>query len=187
MKEGQIISRLFIEKNGKMEQIIIRAPKESDLMGVWKFYNKAIKETEFLSRITPVKLKDERKWLERAINDMKKKNSAYLLAECDGKIIASANANRELSEVNRHIGDFGICILQEYTGCGIGTKITAHILELARKDMKIEIAKLSVYHKNKIAQGLYKKMGFKYAGKIPKGVKRGKGRYMDNITMYKVL
>lgn len=52
--------------------------------------------------------------------------------------------------------------------------------------MKIEMVRLNVFSRNKLAQKLYRKIGFKYAGKIPKGTKR-KGKYQDDIIMYKVL
>lgn len=185
-KEGEIVSRLFIEKKGKMEEIIIRFPRKSDALGIWRFYNKAIKETEFLARITPLTKKEEEKWVLDVITRMKKKNEMLLLVEHNGKIIGSCGITRGNRETMKHIGDYGIAILQNYAGFGLGTKITRAIENLARKEMKLEIIQLHVYHKNKIAQGLYKKLGFKVAGTIPRGVKR-KGKYMDNIIMYKVL
>jgi ribosomal protein S18 acetylase RimI-like enzyme len=187
MKEGEIISRLFIEKNGKMTEIIIRTPKKTDAKDVWKFYNKVIKETQFLSRITPVSLKDERKWLANVLKKMKNGKSVQLFAEHDGRIIASCSVDHaDNSESTSHVGHYGICVVQKYTGYGLGTKLTDHILKMSKKIMKLEMVQLSVYSKNKIAQGLYRKMGFSYCGKIPKGFKRGKN-YMDNIIMYKVL
>jgi ribosomal protein S18 acetylase RimI-like enzyme len=186
MKEGQIINRLFIDQRGKMIEIVIRAPKKGDAYGVWRFYNRVIGETKFLSRITPVKLKDEKKWVEQNIFRMKKKNTVLLLAEHAGKIVGSCSMDRRSSETDKHVGHYGICVLQAYTGCGLGTKLTEHVLALARKEMKLEMAQLSVYSKNRIAISLYKKMGFRKAGKIPRGIKHGR-EYMDNVIMYKVL
>lgn len=169
-----------------MIEVIVRAPRKNDVDKIMKFYNKVIKETEFLSRITPVKRKDEAEWVKNMIKENKNKMSVCLLAEHNGKIIGSSTAFTPKAETNKHICNFGICILQEYTGIGLGKKFSQMILELAKKNLKSEIAFLWVYDKNKVAQNLYKKIGFVYSGKIPRGIKR-KGKYMDDILMYKVL
>jgi ribosomal protein S18 acetylase RimI-like enzyme len=52
--------------------------------------------------------------------------------------------------------------------------------------MNIEMIIMEVYSKNKIAQNLYKKMGFLKVGTIPNAIKQRSG-YMDDIIMYKVL
>ena len=75
--------------------------------------------------------------------------------------------------------------VQEYSGIGLGTRIMQLIEQHARK-MNLEIIQLSVYEKNEIAQTLYKKMDFSFAGKIPNAVKR-EGKYDNEIIMYKVL
>ncbi len=186
-KEGKIISRLFIEKNGKQMEIVIRAPKRSDVKAAWRFYNKVIRETEFLSRITPVSMKDEKKWLSDTIIKLKKKNAVFLFAEHNGKIVGSCDVHLQpFSESDRHVGTYGIAILQEYTDIGLGSKMSRCLFSIAEKELKTEIIQLSVYSNNKIAQRVYKKLGFRYAGKIPKGIKHRSG-YQDNIIMYKAL
>jgi RimJ/RimL family protein N-acetyltransferase len=184
-KEGKIIEKFYIEKNGKKLEIVIRFPAKKDLNAIWMFYNKVIKETEFLSRITSVSKKEERKWLSNMLEGMRKNDKIYIVAEHNRKIIGSTSIERSEPEVRKHIGIYGISILQEYTGFGLGKKLTQIVLKLA-KQIHIEIVCLSVYHKNKIATNLYKKLGFTYIGKLPKGVKR-RTKYMDEILMYKVL
>ena len=184
-KEGKIIEIFYVEKRGKKIPVIIRYPKKSDVNGIWKFYNKVIKETEFLSRITPVSLKDEKKWVANAIKSMKKGNSAYIIIESDGKIVGSSTVERKSEEVHKHVGGFGIAILQEYTGIGLGRRLM-ELIEKEAKNMELEIIQLSVYGKNKVAHGLYKKTGFIEACKIPKLIKR-KNSYDDDIIMYKAL
>ena len=186
MKEGKIVDRVKIKIGNKEIEIVIRYPKKSDLTKIWKFYNKVIKETEFLSRFSPVSLKEEKKWLKDVFQKIKKKNLVYLLVEHEGRIVGSTTVGREPDQSHLHEGVYGISILQSYTGFGIGKKLTNHVISLARKEMKLEIIYLIVFGKNKIAQKFYRKSGFKYVGKIPKGVKRGK-KYQDEIIMYKVL
>jgi putative acetyltransferase len=186
MKEDQMMARLFLMKKGKMTEIVIRTPKKGDMQEAWKFYNRVIKETNFLSAYRPVSKKNEEKWLKTTLDDMEKKKSIHLFAESDGKIVGSCSISKKLTDRSEHVGTFGICLLQEYTGCGLGTKITQLVLDAAKKYLKIKIAELSVYSNNIIAQKLYKKIGFVYAGKIPRSIKQGR-KFVDNIIMYKVL
>lgn len=186
MKEGQLVNKLFLNKNGKMIEIIIRFPRKNDFYKIWKFYNKAVKETPFLTRITPVSRNEEKKWFDSMMKEMKRKDTVYLVAEHKGKIIGSAAIERKKQQSHRHVGIYGIAVLQKYTGFGLGKRLTKCIIELSKKEMKLEIITLSVYHKNKIAFNLYKKLGFKYSGKIPNGAKRN-GKYMDELIMYKAI
>lgn len=184
-KQGKIIEKFYVNKGDKNLEVILRYPKKSDLKKVWKFYNKVIKETEFLSRITYVSLKDEKKWLDNILNGSIKGDKVYLLAECDKKIIGSASVERKTEQRRTHVGGFGICILQEFTGIGVGRRMMS-VLEKEARGMKLNMLELSVFGKNKIAQDLYKKMEFRVAGKFPKAIKLKKG-FDDDVIMYKVL
>lgn len=64
----------------------------------------------------------------------------------------------------------------------------AEVLKLAKKELRPrpKIIKLSVYSKNKIAQNLYKKFGFKKVAKIPKQFQY-KGKLLDEVIMIKEL
>ncbi len=69
---------------------------------------------------------------------------------------------------------------------GIGEILAKKVLELAKKELKIKIVILDVFENNIPAINLYKKLGFKIYGKLPKGMKY-KGRYVTKICMYKEL
>ena len=178
----KIVDKMKLD-DGK--EIVFRTPTIKDSANVCAFYNKVIKETQFLSRITPVTLKEEKKWVESMGKKVKKKDAVYIGAFFSGKLIGSTSVERKSEQTQKHVGFFGICILQEFTGKGIGKKL----MELAEKNargMKIEIMFLSVYGQNNIAQGLYRKMGFNEIGKMSNGIKHG-SEYDDDILMCKVL
>lgn len=183
-KEGKIVEIFYAEKKGKRVPIIIRYPRKNDVRGAWKFYNKVIKETENLNRIRPVSLKDERTWVRDSISKVKKNNMMLLYAECDGRIVGSASIERHTEDRKKHVASFGVAILHEFTGMGLGTRM----MTVLEKNMMagIKLLVLDVYGKNNIAQHLYKKMGFKTVGKIPCSVKTSAG-YQTDIIMYKVL
>lgn len=172
------------------EKVILRYPKLSDYKQIWKFYNKAIKESlaggGFLSRIRPVNLKEEKEWVKSAIEKTKKKKSIYMIAECNGRVIGATDVNKAPEDALAHTGTFGIAILEEFAGRGLGTRMMEKIINLAKSRLNIEIVKLSVFSNNKRAQGLYSKMRFVECGRISKG-RKIKGKYGDEIIMVKYL
>jgi len=185
-KEGKIIDRFVVKKKGKQMEILIRFPRKNDAFAIWKYYNKAIRETTNLSRITPISLKEEKKWITNLLKDLKNKDGIYLFAEHDGSIVGTCTVNRCVRETNKHIADFGIAILQDYTGCGIGSRMIEHAIRLSKNILKVELLELSYHDDNKGAGNLYRKFGFVVAGKIPRAIKHGR-KYMDRIIMYKIL
>src|SRR3989344_4756088 len=142
-KEGKIVEIFYAEKNGKKVPIIFRYPKKSDVRGIWKFYNKAIKETEGLSRFRFVSLSEEKKWVDDALKNMKKGNKSQIMAESSGRIVGSVSIDRRTEDRRRHVGGFGIAILQEYAGIGIGKRLMVTVEKDARR-MGLKIIELHV-------------------------------------------
>ena len=184
--KSQIIEDL--EVNGK--KIIFRYPKISDSKPAMEFYNKSIKENldagGRLNDLKPVSAEKERKWLEEIIRKIKNKEALQIFAECESKIIGSSGISISRNSAKSHAGDFGITILEEFTGKGLGTKLMNKTIEIGTADLGIEMVVLHVFSKNKRAINLYKKMGFKEAGRIKNGIKVGV-KYQDDITMVKYL
>lgn len=185
--EGKIIDKFIAGKN---IEVILRYPRMSDAKQLMKFYNKVIKETDFLSRIKLVTISEETKWLKEMMEGMKNNNAILLIVVADGRIRGTTTIIRNREHAMHHVGLFGIAILQEFTGMGIGSKLTQKILNLAKTYMKLEIVKSNCFSENKASLKLHKKFGFKVIGKIPDGFKKkkeNKNRYWDEILLYKKL
>ena len=172
------------------KKVVFRYPKRYDLEGIWKFYNKAIRESIAaggnLSRHSKVTLKEESKWLRTAIERIRKKESIYLLVEAEGEIVGSSSIDLGPEESGKHVGFFGIALLESFTGIGIGTRLTKYIIEKARESLKIEIVRLNVFSNNIRAYKMYRNLGFHEIGRIKRGSKI-KGRYSDDVIMVKYL
>ncbi len=181
-REGKIIDKFVA---GKDIEVVLRYPKAGDAKQLMQFYNKVTSETGFLSRTSHVKIKEQKKWVAEIMKKSKKNDAVLVLAESGGKIIGNSSITRRPDEIHRHIGVFGIAILQEYTGKGIGYKLTKLLLEMSRP-MKIDIVQSCCHAGNKPSLGLHKKFGFRIAGKFPKGIKRS-NKYSDQILLYKIL
>lgn len=180
--EGRIVFQ-GKSKNGK--DMLIRYPKMDDLNPIWKYLNDLSKERTFVRfQGEEIKLEDEQKFLSSELKKINEGRSLLLLIFANDELIGISDIEMR-DKTEKHIGALGISIAKSYRGEGIGTLFMEHVLDEARKNIKeLKIVILQVYGNNSVAQGLYKKMGFKEFGKLPKGIFY-KDEYIDDIFMYK--
>jgi ribosomal protein S18 acetylase RimI-like enzyme len=95
-------------------------------------------------------------------------------------VIANSEIGKREGSMS-YVGGFGIAIKQGYRGIGLGTRMIQTLIEESRK-AGLKIVVLEVFDTNEIAKRLYRKMGFKEAGRISTGVCK-KGKYVDSISM----
>lgn len=128
------------------------------------------------------KLTDEINLLEES---SKSSANLFLLATKDEKIIGTANMKSFLRKRISHRGIFGISVLKEFSGQGIGSMLLAEIINYA-KSVNLEILELEVRTDNIPAIHLYKKFGFKEYGLYEKFFKIDH-KYYDGTLMLLVL
>ncbi|WP_257942896.1 GNAT family N-acetyltransferase [Pediococcus pentosaceus] len=128
------------------------------------------------------KLTDEINLLEES---SKSSANLFLLATKDEKIIGTANMKSFLRKQISHRGTFGISVLKEFSGQGIGSMLLAEIINYA-KSVNLEILELEVRTDNIPAIHLYKKFGFKEYGLYEKFFKIDH-KYYDGTLMLLVL
>jgi len=172
------------------KEIIIRSLSRKDLKQVEKFQifiNSLVKENVQIKINKKKTLKEELNWLKEHLDKIKKRKAVFLVAEHNNEIIGSTgiDLNRGKKE---HVGEFGISILRDYRGVGLGKCLMDEVINLAKKQLKPKpkIIRLSVFATNKPAVSLYKKMGFKIVAKIPKQISH-KGKLIDEVIMIKKL
>ena len=178
----------MITKTFGDKKIIIRKLEKTDLKntkGFQDFVNSLIREKAKISMNKEVGRKEELDYLKSTLKTVKGKKRVYLLAESDNKIVATASISQDRGNLD-HVGGFGIVIREKYRGIGLGKYLTSEIIKLAKKDLKPKpkIIKLEVYANNIPAIALYKKMGFKIVGKIPKQI-QFKGKLIGEYIMIK--
>ncbi|WP_160688144.1 GNAT family N-acetyltransferase [Clostridium sp. C2-6-12] len=110
-----------------------------------------------------------------------KSTALFLLAEIDGKIVGSATLDRSDLKKLKHNVTFGITILKEYCGLGIGSILMEKIIEYTKAE-GIEKIELEVFENNLSAIKLYRKFGFLEEGRRKKFIKTDEG-YLDMIIM----
>ena len=92
-----------------------------------------------------------------------------LLAEVDGKVVGIAGIEHVgMKEKTRHRAEFGISIIREYWGQGIGRAMTEACIEMAKAAGYAQL-ELDVVEDNTPAMGLYQHLGFVEYGRNPRG------------------
>ena len=166
-------------KDGK--KIVLRKPRMSDLRGFLNFINSLVEEDAQILCNRKMKLSEERKWLKNQLNGIKEKKIIQLIAEIDGKLIGSVEIKkREFRK--KHVGELSISIIKDYRNLGIGKEMIRAILELARRDKDLKLIYLTVSEKNKVAQHVYERMGFKKVARLRNRIFY-KDKYIDEIVM----
>lgn len=149
------------------------------------FINSLIEDDAKILVNKKMDLKGEIEFLKNGIKGINDGRGVYLIAKDGNKVVG--NTSIELDSYRRnHIGKFAIAIRNEYRGIGLGAHLMEEIIKLAKKKLKPrpKIFQLEVFENNKPAINLYKKMGFKIVGKIPKQIQY-KGKTIGEYIMIK--
>jgi ribosomal protein S18 acetylase RimI-like enzyme len=166
------------------KKLKIREIKNSDLKRVKDFLdyiNSLVEEEAMISINKKISLKEEKEWLKRNLKEIKGKKRVMIVAEDKNKIVGICECKLKEGRQS-HVGEIGIGVRKEYRGIGLGKFLLSEILKLAKKKLKPKIFRLFVFETNKIAQNLYKKIGFKKVAKVPKQIQY-KGKLISEIIM----
>jgi len=177
--------KTITSKSGK--KIIFRLPKKDDLDALYKYAKKIEAEDTFitLNPQEPLTYKEEDKHFSSSLKDIKKGKKVQILV-LDGKKIIGMSHVQKQGRRSGHVGQLGIALLKQYRAEGIGKKLVKHILNLAKKELKISKITLSCFVNNKIALSFYKKLGFIQFGYLPQA-NQYKGKLIDSLYFYKNL
>ncbi|MBI3069917.1 MAG: GNAT family N-acetyltransferase, partial [Candidatus Levybacteria bacterium] len=162
-----------------------RYPKKSDVKAMWAYINKLSKEQTFiLFQREEIAFKDEEEYLGKMLEKIEKKKAVQLLVFSNNKLVGISEISMKDKAI-AHEGVFGISVLEEYRGEGIGKKLMEQVLKEAKKSLpQLRIVTLGVFENNLSALKMYEKFSFREFGKLPEGILH-KGKYIDHIYMYK--
>ena len=168
-------------KDGR--RCILRSGRPEDAEQVLDMLLQTRRETDFLmtypDEMDP-QIERERSWI--ADKEASEKE-VCIVAEADGRIVGSAGIDgRGHWEKLRHRAEFGIGILREYWGLGIGSAMLEDCVECARKAGYTQL-ELAVVAENLAAWRLYQKAGFRAYGRNPRGFLSRSGAYQELVLM----
>lgn len=181
--EGKIVFEGTTEKG---LPIIIRYPKVEDAEAMTDYINEVSAEQTFIAfQGKKFTLEEERAVIQSALDDFKKKNHIKLVVFSGEKMIAIADISMSRKDAMKHEGAFGISVLSEFRGQGVGKMLMQVTIDEALKHIpQLKIISLGVFGNNDIAIQMYKDFGFTEFGRLPEGILH-KGQYVDHVYMYK--
>lgn len=168
------------KKLDNSKNVLIRNAEAKDAEEIIIMVKQVIDETGFF----PHTAKEFNLTVEQEI-DYIRSTALFLLVEIDGKIVGSVTLDRSHLIKLKHIVTFGITILKEYCGLGIGSSLMKKVIEWTKSN-GVEKIELEVFENNTSAVMLYKKFGFVEEGRKRKCIKTNEG-YQDMILMGRFL
>jgi len=163
-----------------IDNLIIRNAEARDADEVLLLVKQVMEEAPFFPRAV-----DEFNFTVEQEEEYIKNATLFLVAEKEGKIIGATTLDRSSIRKLNHTVSFGITILKEFSGQGIGSLLMKRVIEWAELN-NIEKIDLEVFSDNTPGISLYKKFGFIEEGRKRKAIKTEDG-YRDMILMGKFL
>jgi len=172
-------------KDGR--ECVLRNAAHSDGKAVLEVFIQAHRETDFLltypDEVT-FTVEEEAEYLQKKTDS---DNEVEILAEIDGKVVGTAGIEQVSPKLKlRHRCDFGISILKDYWGFGIGGALTAACIECAAA-AGYEQIELEVVSENDRAVKMYEKAGFIEYGRNPRDFKSRDHGYQEVVYMRREL
>ncbi len=148
------------------KELIIREARKSDAQRLIDYVNAISYESDFLT-FGPgefnIPIEKEERFIEESYNT---KNKLFLVAQIQGRIVGNLSFAGGQRPRIKHSGEFGISVLKEYWGQGIGSRLILYLIQWCKESGEIRKVNLSVREDNVRAIKLYERLGFKKEGKI---------------------
>lgn len=154
-----------------------------DLDNLMELINSIVDEKAEIARTEKVSREEEAEWLPKMLSSLEKDQLFFLVAEVDGKLIASSDIHILCGD-EKHVGVLGIVVKSGFRNLSIGTEMI-RTLEEQSVTLGLKVLTLQVFATNKRAIHVYENVGFVQTGRIPKKHFRH-GQYIDEIIMTKL-
>ncbi|WP_088011840.1 GNAT family N-acetyltransferase [Gottfriedia acidiceleris] len=139
-------------------------------------------ETENLDREAGEAFIDPKGFEQIIICDTETINNLFLVAKVENRIVGFARCEGSQLKRLSHKVEFGVCVLKEFWGYGIGKNLLKQAISWADAN-HIHKINLSVLETNEKAIKLYEKLGFEVEGVLKKDKVLSNGRYYNTILM----
>lgn len=171
----------IILKNGK--EALLRNGNAEDGQAVFENFNQTHAETDFLLSYPDENSYDAEQEAQFLKDKTESPNEMEIVAIIDGKIAGTAGIEAVGKKYKlKHRAEFGISILKEYWGLGLGKALTNACIKCA-KEAGYEQLELDVVAENKRALSLYHSLGFEEIGRNPKGFNSRTSGFQELVYM----
>jgi len=163
------------------KRVILRAIKREDIPKLLEIHNNFEIKKQAMFHPFLISQEQDIEWLENINKDTSNRAVYFAIEEKKTHNFAGYASLRNIDWVNRNCY-FGISLLPDMQGKGLGKEATKHIIEYAIKKLNLHKIQLEVIADNKRAIELYKNLGF-----IEEGILKQQfyfdGIYFDVIVM----
>ena len=174
-------NKKVILKNGK--ETWLRNGDAADGRIVYDVFNATHAETDYLMTYPDENSFDpeqEARFLEEKTNSS---DEIEIIAIIDRRVVGTAGIEAVGSKYKvRHRAEFGISILREYWGLGLGKALTEACIQCAKEAGYTQL-ELNVVAENEAAISLYKNCGFVEYGRNPRGFNSRISGYQELVYM----
>ena len=174
-------NKKVILKNGK--ETWLRNGDAADGRIVYDVFYATHAETDYLMTYPDEHSFDpeqEARFLEEKTNSS---DEIEIIAIIDGRVVGTAGIEAVGRKYKvRHRAEFGISILREYWGLGLGKALTEACIQCAKEAGYTQL-ELNVVAENEAAISLYKNCGFVEYGRNPRGFNSRISGYQELVYM----
>ncbi|MEN1969209.1 GNAT family N-acetyltransferase [Lentibacillus sp. N15] len=163
---------------------IIRSAKEEDAKALSEIRVQIDGETENMDREKGEAYIDEPGFRQIIKDDAECETNLFLVAVVNKRLAGFSRCEGNKLKRSLHKVEFGVCVLKEYWGHGIGKNLLKESIHWAESN-KIKKITLNVIETNDKAIELYKRYGFEVEGILRKDKILSDGNYYNTIVMGK--
>ncbi|MEK4891199.1 GNAT family N-acetyltransferase [Bacillus sp. FSL M7-0996] len=114
--------------------------------------------------------------------DSEEMKNLFLVAEVHNQIVGFSRCEGSKLKRLAHKVEFGVCILREFWGYGMGKSLLQQSIQWADEN-EVKKMSLQVLEKNEKAIQLYKKLGLEVEGILKNDKKLSDGKYYNTVVM----
>ncbi|MBG9856079.1 GNAT family N-acetyltransferase [Bacillus wiedmannii] len=114
--------------------------------------------------------------------DSEEMKNLFLVAEAHNQIVGFSRCEGSNLKRLSHKVEFGVCILREFWGYGIGKSLLQQSIQWADEN-EVQKISLQVLETNEKAIQLYKKLGFEVEGILKNDKRLSDGKYYNTVVM----
>lgn len=181
-RNGKIIDRIIVNDKS-VYSVVFRHLRRDDDARLRRFVNFMLEHQPNVRFFRTASERLPKDFFDDIMRKSKTRSHLFIIGEVNERIVLVAALSKGRYEIDKHTAEMLIGIHPQFRKAGIGTH-AANILFSWAHDAGIELIKAAYYDGNDAANIFYKKLGFREAGKLPKGRKAG-NKYLDEILVTK--
>ncbi|NHM31934.1 GNAT family N-acetyltransferase [Neobacillus terrae] len=161
---------------------MIRSAEEKDAKCLSEIRVQIDGETENMDREKGEAYIDESGFKQMIKEDSESDRKLFLVAEANDRIAGFSRCEGNKLKRSAHKVEFGVCVLKEFWGHGIGKNFLKESIQWADSN-HIKKITLNVLETNEKAKNLYEKHGFEVEGVLRNDKLLSDGNYYNTIIM----